>query len=295
MANRSTEVSHPSSAGLHLAPAAEVLSRLLSAQSAALEAVRPALPALEQAAEAAAAALKAGGKMAYAGAGAAGLMALADCLELMGTFGISPDRTPMLFAGGADALLKMTGAVEDDPALADADFARAEIAPGDTVICVSASGSTPYTVTVAEAARNAGARVIGLANVPGSALLAASDIPILMETGPEVVAGSTRMGAATAQKVALNLLSVLVGIRLGHVHDGYMINVIADNAKLIDRARRIVETIAEVTPQAAAKALSQTGGAVKPAILIARGATPDAALAALTASNGVLGPAMMTI
>jgi N-acetylmuramic acid 6-phosphate etherase len=294
MADRPTEALHPASEGLHLAPADEVMSRLLAAQSAAVQSVSQAIPALVAAADVAVAALQAGGRMAYAGAGSSGLMALADCLELLGTFGIPPDRTPMLFAGGAGALLQMTGAVEDDPALAEADFRRAGITAGDAVICVSASGSTPYTLTVATAARKAGAHVIGVASVPGSPLLTAADHPVLLDTGPEVVAGSTRMGAATAQRVALNLLSVLVGIRLGHVHDGYMVNVIADNAKLIDRAARIVAAVAGVTPQAATAALAQTQGAVKPAVLVAQGAAPAAALAALKASNGVLGPAMMT-
>jgi N-acetylmuramic acid 6-phosphate etherase len=294
MADRPTEARHPFSEGLHASLPGDVLDRLLSAQEAALHSIRPALPQLTIAAEAAATALQHGGKMGYAGAGSSGLMAMADCLELAGTFGIPPDRTPMLFAGGAAALLHMTGAVEDDPALAKADFARAGLAKGDVVICVSASGATPYTQIIAEAARQAGTTVIGMANVAGSALLAACDIPVLLETGPEVISGSTRMGAGTAQKVALNMLSVLVGIRLGHVHDGYMVNVTADNAKLIDRAARIVAAIAGVTAQTATAALAQTGGAVKPAVLVARGATPDAALAALKASNGVLGPALMT-
>ena len=125
MAERSTEARHPGSAGLHIASGAEALTRLLDAQAAALEAVRPAIPALERVADAAANALRAGGKLAYVGAGSSGLMALSDCLELAGTFGIAPDRTPVLFAGGAAALLHMTGAVEDDPALARADFAAA--------------------------------------------------------------------------------------------------------------------------------------------------------------------------
>lgn len=292
MTNRPTEASHPASAGLHLAPADDVLTRLLDAQAVALAAVRPAIPAIELAAEAAATALRTGCRMAYAGAGSSGLMALADCLELLGTFGIPPEQTPMFFAGGTEALLKMTGAVEDDPALAKADLARAGIGPGDVVICVSASGSTPYTLAIADLARKAGARVIGIANVPGSLLLEGADIAVLVETGPEVIAGSTRMGAATAQKVALNMLSVLVGIRLGHVHDGHMVNVIADNAKLIDRAARIVAAIAGVSAQAAKQALAQTGRAVKPAILVARGAAPDAATAALEASSGTLGRAM---
>lgn len=295
MNDRPTEARHPFSEGLHAAPAGQVLDQLLSAQEAALRHIRPALPALALAADAAGAALLAGGKLGYAGAGSSGLMALADCLELAGTFGIPPDRTPMLFAGGTDALLHMTGGVEDDPALALADFARAGLGRGDVVICLSASGSTPYTLVIAKAARDAGTTVIGMANVAGSALLAASDVAVLLDTGPEVISGSTRMGAATAQKVALNMLSVLVGIRLGHVHDGYMVNLTADNAKLTDRAARIVAAIAGVTLQTAKDALAETGGAVKPAVLVARGAAPAVAQAALQASNGVLGPAMMTI
>lgn len=295
MSDRRTEARHPSADGLHAASGAEVLARLLAAQTAAVGCLDAALSALEAAAEAGAGALLSGHRMAYAGAGSSGLMALADCLELAGTFGIAPDRTPMLFAGGTAALLHMTGGVEDDPDLAAADVARMAPKPGDVVICVSASGSTPYTLLVAEAARRAGARVIGMANVPGSRLLTLADVPVLLETGPEVIAGSTRMGAATAQKIALNMLSVLVGIRLGHVHDGYMVNVVADNAKLTDRAARIVRAIAGSSEDSARAALTQSGGAVKPAVLIAAGASPDAATAALARSAGHLAPALLEI
>jgi N-acetylmuramic acid 6-phosphate etherase len=295
MADRPTEARHPMSQGLHALPGEVAMGHLLDAQLAALAAVRPAIPALAAVADAGAAALRAGRKMAYAGAGSSGLMALSDCLELLGTFGIPPAQTPMMFAGGAAALLTMTGAVEDDPSLALADFTRANIGGGDVVLCLSASGGTPYTLEVARLARAAGATVAGFANVPGSALLAASDIAVCIETGPEVVSGSTRMGAATAQKVALNMLSVLVGIRLGHVHDGYMVNVVADNAKLIDRAARIVASLAGCDGVTARKALSLTGGQVKPAILVAAGATPNAAKAALNDSGGVLGPALSAL
>ena len=288
MAERSTEARHPGSAGLHTASGAEALTRLLDAQAAALEAVRPAIPALERVAEAAANALRAGGKLAYVGAGSSGLMALSDCLELAGTFGIAPDRTPVLFAGGAAALLHMTGAVEDDPALARADFAAAGLRAGDMALCLSASGSTPYTLEVAGLARAAGVTVAGIANVAGSALLRAADLPVLLETGPEIVTGSTRMGAATAQKAALNMLSALVGIRLGHVHDGYMVNVVADNAKLRDRAARIVCALSGADTETARAALETTGGAVKPAVLVARGRTAAEAAEDLTNSRGHL-------
>jgi N-acetylmuramic acid 6-phosphate etherase len=218
------------------------------------------------------------------------LMALADCLELAGTFGIPREQTPMLFAGGAAALLAMTGGVEDDAAQAKIDVVKAGIGAGDVVLCLAASGSTPYTLSVATAARSAGARVIGLANTADAPLFDLSDISVLLETGPEVVAGSTRLGAATAQKAALNMISVLVGVRLGAVHDGQMVNLIADNIKLVDRAARIVARIAGTEEEAARVALHHTNGAVKPAILVARGQSADAALQALAASGGKLAP-----
>lgn len=295
MADRPTEARHPHSAGLHALPGQTALSHLLEAQLAALSAVRPAIPMIDAAATAAAESLRKGGKLAYAGAGSSGLMALADALELAGTFGIPPSATPILFAGGTDALLHMVGSVEDDPALAEADFRKAGLKAGDTVLCLSASGSTPYTLVIADLARKAGLTVVGIANVPGSKLLDQSHISILLNTGPEVVNGSTRMGAATAQKVALNMLSVRMGILLGHVHDGYMVNLHADNAKLIDRAARIVAGISGRDMEISKHALGQSGGAVKPAVLIAAGASPAQAGALLTDSEGALGPALAAL
>jgi N-acetylmuramic acid 6-phosphate etherase len=257
--------------------------------------VHPAISDIEIAAQLAARALQTGHKLAYAGAGSAGLMALADALELAGTFGIPPHLTPVFFAGGAGALLHMTGGVEDDPELASADLRQHNIGKGDVVICVSASGGTAYTLAIAKGARAAGATIISIANVAQSALLKAADHAILLDTGPELVNGSTRMGAATAQKVALNMLSVRIGILLGHVYDGYMVNVIADNAKLVDRAARIVANLSGQGMDIARAALIQTGGAVKPAILIAKGATPDQASQLLQDSGGVLGPTLAAI
>lgn len=294
MATRATEARHRHGTGLSAVAPEEALARLLDGQRDALAAVEPALPALAAAAERAAAALAGGHRLAYAGAGSAGLMALADALEIAGTFGIPADRTPVLFAGGAAALLAMTGLVEDDAGAAARDVATAALGPGDVLVAVSASGSTPYTVAAAEAARARGTTIVAIANTPASPLLAVADTAILLDTGPEVVAGSTRMGAGTAQKAALNLLSTLVGLRLGHVHDGFMVNVVADNAKLRDRAAAIVAAVAG-TPDAAA-ALAATGGAVKPAILLAAGARDAADAAALLAgSGGHVGPALAAL
>jgi N-acetylmuramic acid 6-phosphate etherase len=220
-------------------------------------------------------------------------MALSDALEIAGTFGIAPDRTPMLFAGGSDALLHMAGGTEYDEDLASRDFTKAKVAKGDVVICVSASGRTPYTLAIACMGSKQGAVIIGISNVPDSDLLNISDIAVLLDTGPEMVAGSTRMGAGTAQKIALNMISTLAGVHLGHVYDGMMVNVVADNSKLRDRAARIVAQLAETNTGQARTALDAAGGAVKAAVLIAAGARNTATADAMLAeSGGHIGPAL---
>ncbi|MFN4154257.1 MAG: N-acetylmuramic acid 6-phosphate etherase [Paracoccaceae bacterium] len=290
MSERRTESRHALSDGLHAIAAEEVLSRILTGQTQALATLKPAFSQIARAAHAGAQALRQGGKMAYAGAGSSGLMALADCLELPGTFGIAPDRVPMLFAGGVAALLHMQGGAEDEPDLAMADLDRAQLGAGDVVLCLAASGGTPYTLAIAEGAKALGVTVVGFSNVATAPLLAVADISVFLDTGPEIVTGSTRMGAGTAQKVALNMLSVLVAIDLGHVHDGYMVNVTADNAKLIRRAAGIVAGVSGAGHEAARAALEQAGGAVKPAILIARGMTAAQAEQVLNTSGGHLAP-----
>lgn len=290
MAERQTEQLHPLGRGLHRQPAASVMAAVLTSQQQALASLEGNLPALELAAELATTALREGGKLVYVGAGSSGLMALAESLELAGTFGIPRVQTPMLFAGGAAALVELLGSVEDNTADAQDDVARAGVDELDVVFCLSASGSTPYTLAVAQAARAVGAKVIGIANTVDAELFKHSDLVIYLATGPEVVAGSTRLGAATAQKVALNMISVLVGVQLGAVHDGQMVNLVADNIKLVDRAARIVSRIAGCEDGGARDALRATNGAVKPAILVARGYSADAAAKALVASGGSLAP-----
>ena len=291
-----TEAQHEQAKDLHRLAPAEILARLLAGQQAAAAAVAQALPALAIAAEAVAAAFDAGRRVGYAGAGSSGLMALADAMEIAATFGIPAARTPVMFAGGVATLLDHSGADEDATDAAAADFHRAALGEGDVVIAVAASGTTPYTVAIAEAARAAGATVVGIANVAGSRLLALADVAVLLDTGPELVAGSTRLGAATAQKIALNLISTLAGLRLGHVHDGYMVNVVAANAKLRDRAARIVAAIAATGEATARAALEATGGSVKPAVLIAAGAADRAAAdRLLAASDGHVGPALESL
>ncbi len=184
----------------------------------------------------------------------------------------------------------MTGSPEDDDAAAEAEVRRLGVGPADALIAVTASGSTPYPLAAAKAAAAAGAKTIGVANNRGAPLLEQVDVGICLETPPEVVAGSTRMGAGTAQKIALNMLSTMMAVHLGHVHDGYMVNLVADNAKLVDRATRIVSNLALVPLLVAEAALTATQGAVKPAILVAQGMDPERAAAELERTGGHLQP-----
>lgn len=262
-----TEALHAMAEGLDQRPPAEVAAVLAEGQIAAAASVRDALAAIADGAAAMAAAIRAGGVLHYVAAGSSGLMAAADAQELGGTFAISAAQLRIHMAGGLPTGVEMPGDVEDDAAGPGA--ALAGLSARDAVIAVSASGTTPYTLAAARAARAAGAAVVAIANNPGAPLLQAADHPILLATPPEVLSGSTRMGAGTAQKIALNMLSTLMAVALGHVHDGMMVNLRADNAKLRARALAIVGRIAGVERDAAAAALDAAQGAVKPAILIA--------------------------
>ncbi len=269
------------------------LTTMLDGQIAAVDSLRGALPAIEAGAVLMAETLGAGGRVAYAAAGSSGLMGLADGVELPGTFGVDPGQILILMAGGVPEDGVMPNAAEDDEAAAEA--AVNQLSAGDLIVALSASGTTPYPCAVARLGRAKGLRVIAIANNAGAPLLGLADVAICAPTPPEVLAGSTRLGAGTAQKVALNMMSTLAGVLMGHVHSGMMVNVVADNAKLVDRARRIVAAIAGVEPDAAAAALDQTQGRVKPAVLVARGMTVDEAAAVLTGSKGQLRPCLAAL
>lgn len=267
-----TEERHDNARGLDVMHPAPALRLLASGQQAAAKSVDRAIEAIAAAADLAAKVLAAGGRLAYAGAGSSGLMAMADALELPGTYGIPKEQIVILLAGGAQSLGDLAGGYEDDTELARADVRNAGITAGDCLVSVSASGSTPYALAAADEARKRGARVIAVANNAGAALFEGADVSILLETPPEVVSGSTRMGAGTAQKIAFNMFSTMVGIHLGHVLDGHMVNLRADNIKLRGRAVRIVSDITGVDAAEAGRLIARASGSVKLAILLASGA-----------------------
>jgi N-acetylmuramic acid 6-phosphate etherase len=265
-----TENLHDLAAGLELRPLDQVARILAEGQAEAARAVLPVIPAICAGAHAMARGLLGGGRLYYVAAGSSGLMAAADALELGGTFGVAPDRVRILMAGGLPTTAAMPGDTEDD--ISGLEEALDGLGPQDVMIAVAASGTTPYTVAAARIARARGATVVGLANNPGAVLLELADVAVLLETPPEVISGSTRMGAATAQKIALNTLSTLMAVELGHVYDGMMVNLVADNEKLRGRALAIVRRISQADERAATEALAAAGGDVKAAVLLAAGA-----------------------
>jgi N-acetylmuramic acid 6-phosphate etherase len=290
MAERQTEQSG-SYLGIDTWSDERILDALVSGQERAISAVRHASPAISAAATVLAGRLAAGGRLAYAGAGTSIRVAVQDGSELPATFGMPEARILYFIAGGRAAMFDTLADAEDD----EADgAAQAEVlTAADTVIAVAASGSTPFTVAAARRARDKGAFVIAVVNNPGSRLAATADLEVLLASGPEVIAGSTRLGAGTAQKAALNLLSTLTHIKLGAVHDGFMVNVETGNAKLRKRAAGIVAAIARVDEPRAHAALEEASGQVKPAVLLCAGAKDIAAAQRLLiAANGNLRLAM---
>jgi len=273
---QTTEQSHPKALGLDRLPPDDIMTILLDAQIAAAAAVRPAIPALSEGAAQMAKAIRRGGRIVYAAAGSSGLMGLADGLEITPTFGVPNHRIKILRAGGLADLHIPKGNAEDDVDAALRD--GADISTDDCVICLAASGNTPYPVAILNHARGVGAATIGISNNPDSKLLTGSDVPVLLATPPEVIAGSTRLGAGTAQKIALNMMSTMMGVALGHVLDGLMVNVISNNVKLQDRSARIVMKITGCDRDVAMRHLRTTDGQVKLAILLASGAA-DATVA----------------
>jgi N-acetylmuramic acid 6-phosphate etherase len=283
-----TEDINPRFADLDAWPLGTAIEAMWEGQMAALAAVRPALPAITAAAEAAAQTLGDGGRLIYAGAGTSGRVAVQDGAELTPTFNWPVERTVFLMAGGDRAFITSIEGAEDDAEMARREISALGLTPSDVVIGVAASGTTPYTVAAVAAAGEAGALTIGIANNAGAPLLAAARFPILVETGSEVIAGSTRMKAGTAQKVVLNLISTAIMLHFGKVYRGMMVNMRASNDKLQKRAVRMVSRLAGCDSRQAADAFARSGGDIRLAILLALGHEPERAATLLRAAQGNL-------
>jgi len=279
------ETAHPRADDMDALTVRELLELMNVEDKQAVEAVHGALERIAEAVEQIAERLRSGGRLHYFGAGTSGRLAALDAAECPATFGVPPDLVQAHTAGDGEA--------EDDSRMGAADARGAALGARDAVVGVSASGRTAYVLAAVAEARRAGALVVGLSCAPGSPLGSAADIAIEVEAGPEVIAGSTRLKAGTAQKAALNMISTGVFTRLGHTYRGRMVDVVTANEKLRGRARRIVRELTGCSDKHVGAALYEAGGNAKVAILMLRcRLDAGAARVRLSAANGDLAVAL---
>ncbi len=282
-----TERTNSASANLDRKSALEI-ARIINAEDAKVAAaVKRALPQVAQAIDLIATALSEGGRLIYVGTGTSGRIAALDAVECPPTFDIDPRMTQFIMAGGPKALAAAAEADEDSKDLGRQAIAKKKPTHKDVVVGIAASGRTPFTIAAVEYARAHSAKTVAVVCNPGTALGKAADVAIVADVGAEVVAGSTRMKAGTAQKMILNMLSTGAMTRLGYVYGNLMVNVRPRNMKLIERGAGILEKTTGLGPRAARKLLVSAGGLVRVAMVMAKaGVSRARAVDALEKSAG---------
>jgi N-acetylmuramic acid 6-phosphate etherase len=285
--NLLTEESNPASAGIDRLPAEEALRIINAEDRKVAKAVEKEIPAIARAVESIVAALRGGGRLFYIGAGTSGRLGVLDAAECPPTFGVPLETVQGIIAGGDPALSGPTEASEDDTAAGVLDLEARGFSAADVLVGITASGRTPYVLGAVAAARAMGAVTVGISCTPDSELTRAVEIAITPLTGPEVLAGSTRLKAGTAQKLVLNMLSTGAFLRMGYVYGNLMVNVQPVNAKLADRATRIVAQAANVSYEQARDSLVAAGDNVRVAIVMLKtGAARAEAERRLEAAGG---------
>jgi N-acetylmuramic acid 6-phosphate etherase len=283
-----TERPSPRYSGIDLWDTVDVLDAMIEGQFAAVAAVRAARPAIEQAVRGMEARLMNCGRLIYAGAGTSGRLAVQDGAELMPTFSWPQDRLLLLIAGGNEALVQAVEGAEDQTEHAMTLIDTHRVNADDVLIAVAASGTTPFTLACLRGAKAHGALTVGIANNAATSLLKEAHHAILLETGSEPIAGSTRMKAGTAQRITLNLLSSLLMIRLGRVYEGLMVDLQATNVKLARRSENMLTHLTGRSADDVNEALARAEGSVKIAVLLLKGCTLDEARALLEQADGRL-------
>jgi N-acetylmuramic acid 6-phosphate etherase len=262
-----TERQQSENADLDLRSTAELVELINDEDATVASAVRRVALPLAKAIDAIVTRLERGGRLVYVGAGSSGRLALLDAVECGPTFGVPDGRVVALVAGGAAAAAAAQEAAEDDAGAGAADVASLEVSERDAVVALSASGGTPYVLGAARAATAAGALTVGVLCAEGSELGGVVDHEIVTVVGPEVIAGSTRMKAGTAQKLVLNTISTVSMVRLGKTFGNLMVDVVATNSKLRARARRAVALATGASDEDVDQAIAEAGGEVKVAIV----------------------------
>src|SRR5205823_4723213 len=288
-----TEQENPRTAQISSLPTEEIL-RLMNEEDARVpQAVARVLPEITRAVNGIVERLEQGGRLFYIGTGTSGRLGVLDASECPPTFGVSPDLVQAVIAGGYDACYRAVEASEDDEEAGSRDLDQRGFTSADVLVGIAASGRTPYTVGAVNHAKGMGALTIAITCVPDSRIANAAEIPIVPVVGPEVVAGSTRLKAGTAQKLVLNMLSTATMIRLGYVMGNRMTNVQTRNVKLHARAIRILESELDLNEEDAAVALDAAKGSLPTAIVMKKsGRSCDEAARALEQSRGVIADAI---
>lgn len=248
-------------------PTTELVNALVDDQLNAVNAVRAAAPRLAAAVTAAVPRMEAGGRLIYVGAGTSGRLGLLDSVELYPTFSWPHGRAVALLAGGSDAMFVAVEGAEDDIVQGAADLQSVEVMADDVVLLIAASGATPYVLGALRAARAAGALTIGFANNTDAPVALEAEIGITLDTGAEIISGSTRLKAGTSQKIALNSFSSALMVRLNKVYGNLMVDLKATNAKLVRRAIRLTSFATGADEEAARAVLEQCDFHVKTAIV----------------------------
>ncbi len=263
-----TEQVNPASERIAELDTVEMLAVMNRADAEVAAAVAAEIPRIAALVDAITLRLAQGGHLTYIGAGTSGRLGVLDASECPPTFNVPPDLVRGIIAGGERALTRATEATEDDPEAGARDLLASGFGPGDALVGIAASGRTPYVLGAVAAARKIGALTAGISCTPDSELSRAVQFPIEPKPGPEILTGSTRLRAGTATKMVLNMISTGVMIRLGNVYRNLMVNVQPTNQKLEDRARRIIEEAAGVTPERAVELLETSGRVVRTAIVM---------------------------
>jgi len=282
-----TEAQDPDSPYLDSLDDGPLFDMLVDSQAKAVGAVKAAQIQIMEAVSAAAVRLeKPHARLVYCGAGTSGRVALLDGVELNPTFNWPDERLHILVAGGSASIVEAQEGAEDDEAAAASAVGNLDLDEDDVVIGLAASGTTPFVVAALRTASQSGALTIGIANNAKTPVLLEADVPVFLDTGSEALAGSTRLSAGTSQKIALNIFSTALMVRLGKVYRGRMIDMRVTNRKLRGRALAIVRDIVGCSDQIARDALEACDYDVKQAILVARGVGPDEAVALLDKHGG---------
>ena len=281
-----TEQRNPNSMHLDEMSVEEIAKLMNEEDWGVPEAIQRAIPEITELIEAVIRAFKNEGRLIYIGAGTSGRLGILDAVECVPTFGTSPEKVVGLIAGGEQAIKDAVEGAEDSKELAIEDLKKLRLTKNDIVVGIAASGRTPYVIGGLNYAKELGAKTGSLSNNENTKISEIADYPIEVITGPEVLAGSTRLKAGTAQKIVLNMITTISMVKIGKAYENLMVDVLATNEKLVDRAKRIIVEATGVDYEEAEKVFDEAGSVKLAIVMILSGASKEDSKAALEETDG---------